>query len=40
MASMTRSTTIMPCGPPKPRKAVFETVLVFMRRVTNADVAE
>ncbi len=24
----------MPCGPPKPRKAVLETVLVFIRLVT------
>ena len=27
-SSMIRSATITPCGPPKPRKAVFETVFV------------
>ena len=32
MPSITRSIASMPCGPPKPRKAVFETVLVFSRR--------
>ena len=37
MASITRSIAIMPCGPPKPRNAVFDTVLVLMRRVTNPE---
>ena len=32
IASIIRSANIMPCGPPKPRKAVLETVLVFSRR--------
>ena len=32
IASIMRSANIMPCGPPKPRKAVFDTVLVFSRR--------
>ena len=32
IASITRSIASMPCGPPKPRKAVLETVLVFSRR--------
>ena len=32
MASIMRSAAIMPCGPPKPRKAVFDTVLVLRRR--------
>ena len=27
----------MPCGPPKPRKAVFDTVLVFSRFERDAD---
>ena len=27
---MIRSAMISPCGPPKPRNAVFETVLVFI----------
>ena len=31
MASITRSIAIIPCGPPKPRKAVFETVWVLSR---------
>ena len=31
MSSITASITIMPCGPPKPRNAVFETVLVLQR---------
>ena len=32
IASIMRSGSIMPCGPPKPRKAVFDTVLVRRRR--------
>ncbi len=28
MSSIQRSPAIMPCGPPKPRNAVFDTVLV------------
>ena len=30
----------MPCGPPKPRKAVLETVLVLRRRVSDRDVGQ
>ena len=33
IASIIRSAKTMPCGPPKPRKAVLETVLVRSRRV-------
>ncbi len=32
---MIRSAVIRPCGPPKPRKAVFETVLVFIGLETS-----
>ena len=32
IASITRSIAIIPCGPPNPRNAVFDTVLVLMRR--------
>jgi hypothetical protein len=28
ISSITRSAPTMPCGPPKPRKAVLDTVLV------------
>ncbi len=31
MASITSSIPSMPCGPPKPRKAVLETVCVLQR---------
>ena len=31
MASIARSMASMPCGPPKPRKAVLETVWVRKR---------
>ena len=32
MSSIVRSASIMPCGPPKPLNAVFETVSVLTRR--------
>ena len=32
---MIRSAMISPCGPPKPRKAVLETVLVFIGLETS-----
>ena len=40
MASSTISMPIMPCGPPKPRKAVLETVLVRQRCEVMVDVLE
>ena len=32
MSSIIRSASIMPCGPPNPLNAVFETVSVLTRR--------
>ena len=40
MASIARSIAIIPCGPPKPRKAVFETVWVLSRRLDDLDRGE
>ena len=40
MSSITASIAIMPCGPPKPRNAVFETVLVLQRCETISHVLE